>query len=461
MKLPFLGKNGMDDKTRAAFISVLAALFLTAIKLITGLATNSLGILSEFLHSALDLVAAAMTFFAVRVGDKPADVEHPFGHQRIENLSALFETILLLITCVWIINEAIDRLIHRTTINPGLWGILIMVLAIIIDYNRSKVLYQMAKKYDNQALEADALHFSSDIYSSAVVILGLIFTNLGFPIADPIAALIVSVIIIYISLRLGKRSIDVLLDRSPSGVEERIRDLVEAVPSVERCGRVRARGTEEKIQADVTVFVSSLLSIAGSHQVSENVEKIIKEDFIQADVVVHVEPLARGGLESTVSAIAVNYPEIINIHSIYGYLTDGSFYLDAHIVFPETLSISKAHQVMSGFKTDLMQSIPGLKDVNLHFEESREDLHVITCSRDEDLKEDIINLLAKKGFSCETVMVKSSGELLWISVTCLVNPNYTVKEAHELASKIETWIHAGLTGVNRINVQLIPSDSEL
>ena len=204
------------EKLNVALVSVLAAVFLTGSKLIIGVLTGSLGILSEALHSGLDMVAAVITYFSVRVSDKPADKHHHFGHGKVENFSALAETLLLLITCAWIIYEAFSRLMTGNThIEISVWSYIVVIGSIIIDITRSRALRRVAKKYNSQALEADALHFSTDIWSSSVVLLGLICANFGFYFADSIAALGVSVIVISVSYRLGKQAIDALLDKAP------------------------------------------------------------------------------------------------------------------------------------------------------------------------------------------------------------------------------------------------------
>lgn len=212
-----------DPKQRVAMSSVLAAVFLVLFKLYVGIATNSLGILSEALHSGLDFVAAAITMVAVISAVKPADEEHLFGHGKAENFSALIETILLLMTCLWIFWEAMNRIFYHTVEVEASWvSFVVMATSIVVDISRSRALSRVAKKYNSQALEADALHFSTDILSSAVVIVGLIMVRLsamlGQPIlmlGDPLAALCVAFIVVVVSLRLGKRTMDHLMDRAP------------------------------------------------------------------------------------------------------------------------------------------------------------------------------------------------------------------------------------------------------
>jgi len=227
------------EKRTVALSSIIAAIFLTTMKLIVGILTGSLGILSEALHSGLDLVAAMMTYFAVKIADKPPDTEHNFGHGKVENLSALFETFLLLITCAWIIWEAVSRLTTgEVIIKVTVWSYLVVIISIIVDIIRSRRLMKIAKKYNSQALEADALHFSTDILSSFVVLLGLVGASLEFYSADVFAALVVALIVIGISFRLGKKAIDVLLDRSPANAKAIVEQILKSNDEVNGQRRV-------------------------------------------------------------------------------------------------------------------------------------------------------------------------------------------------------------------------------
>jgi cation diffusion facilitator family transporter len=288
------------EKRSAALSSVVAAVGLTTFKLIIGLLTNSLGILAEAAHSGLDLVAALMTFFAVRVSDRPADREHNFGHGKIENLSALFETLLLLFTSAWIINEAVQRLFYRSVkVEASIWAFVVMGTSIVIDYTRSRILYRAAKKYHSQALEADALHFSTDIWSSSVVILGLIgvavarsVSGLGWlSQADAIAALAVAVIVIFISGELGYRTIMGLLDTAPSGVSEKIVEAVRSLKGINDCHAVRIRPSGARWFVDLHVTMDGRTSLSESHRITERIEKKVQEILPESDVTVHVEPL--------------------------------------------------------------------------------------------------------------------------------------------------------------------------
>jgi cation diffusion facilitator family transporter len=266
-------------------------------------ATASLGILAEAAHSALDLVAALMTLLAVRFSARPPDSTHLYGHAKIENLSAMFETLLLLVTCGWIVKEAVRRLLFaEVPVEVTVWSYAVMLTSIAVDISRSRVLARAARKYSSQALEADALHFQTDVWTSAVVILGLICVQAGgalsarFPAlrflreADAVAALGVSVLVIWISLRLGRRTIDALLDRAPEGMEARIAAAVVNVPGVRDCHQVRVRYSGPVLFVDLHVLVDGALPLTQAHSVADEIESAIHQLAPGSDVTVHTEP---------------------------------------------------------------------------------------------------------------------------------------------------------------------------
>ena len=288
------------EKNGAALSSVIAAIGLTTFKIVIGVLTGSLGILAEAAHSALDLVAALMTLFAVKIADKPADYEHPYGHGKVENLSALFETLLLLITCAWIIYEAVKRLINPSAVivEVTYWSFIVMTVSIIIDISRSRVLMKTAKKYNSQALEADALHFSTDVWSSSVVILGLIallvsrlVSKLQFlEHADAIAALVVAAIVIYVSIRLGFSTIKALIDSAPKGSRDKIVRITEAVPGVKNVHNIRIRTSGAHLFIDIHIMVDGEKSLKDVHCITDKIEQDLKMELPEADITVHPEP---------------------------------------------------------------------------------------------------------------------------------------------------------------------------
>ena len=297
MKTPIFSAD--REKHRAALGSLIAAVGLTTLKIIVGMATGSLGILAEAAHSGLDLMAAGMTLVAVRVSARPPDRSHLYGHGKLENLSALFETLLLLLTCAWVVREAVGRLIGRhAEVQVTVWSFAVMLTSIAVDVSRSRVLMRTARKYHSQALEADALHFETDVWSSAVVIFGLIavkVTDWAHSVAwlrqgDAVAALGVSALVVWVSVQLGRRSIDALMDHAPHGLEERIGAIVGAVPGVLDCHNLRIRYSGPRLFVDLHVLVDGAQTLAQAHRLTDTVEAAIQEMIPEADVTVHPEP---------------------------------------------------------------------------------------------------------------------------------------------------------------------------
>ena len=288
------------EKRAAARNSLLTAIGLAAMKTAVGLMTGSLGILAEAAHSALDLVAAVMTFLAVRISGKPPDVDHHYGHGKVENLSALFETGILLATCVWIVREAAGRLTrHDAHMEVNVWSFGVMAVSVIANSARSRVLARIARRYQSQALEADALHFQTDMWSSAVVIAGLIAVVVADHVpnlewlrgGDAVAALGVSGIIVWVSVALGRRTVDALLDRAPAGMERQIARAAEGVAGVHNCHNVRIRASGPKMFIDLHVLVDGKQTLTEAHDLTERIEAAIQQLAPQADVTVHPEPL--------------------------------------------------------------------------------------------------------------------------------------------------------------------------
>ena len=277
------------EKHSVALSSVIASFFLTTFKLVVGLATGSLGILSEAMHSGLDMIAAIITFVSVRISDKPADREHNYGHGKVENLSALFETILLFITCFWIIYEASERLISGNThIEVSIWSFIIVITSIIVDYNRSRKLKKIAKKHNSQALEADGIHFETDILSSAVVLLGLILAKFNIYWADSVAALGVAMIVLSVSYKLGKSAIDVLLDKAPKENMIKVKKYLDDNDYEYHSFKIRSSGADTFIKFNL--HYNDRTTIRKAHEVCDKIEKDIQNIIPRSEIYIHLEP---------------------------------------------------------------------------------------------------------------------------------------------------------------------------
>lgn len=286
-----IGRAAVSEKKRVALISVFAAVVLTGSKFLIGFLTGSLGILSEALHSGLDLIAAVITYASVAFSDKPADIDHHYGHGKIENLSALAETILLFVTCAWIVYEAIHRLsTGNMDIEVISWSYIVVAASIVIDYSRSRALMKAAKKYNSQALEADAIHFSTDIWSSIVVLIGLACVNVGWQFADAVAALAVSAIVIFVSVRLGVRAVNALLDKAPVEHIRTIEEIMKGAHQVRSFHGLKVRTSGADIFVELCIHLAPSLTIEECHRIAHDIEHRIQQAISRCSVHIHQEP---------------------------------------------------------------------------------------------------------------------------------------------------------------------------
>jgi cation diffusion facilitator family transporter len=367
-----------DEKSRIALTSIFAAIFLTGLKLAVGLLTNSLGILSEAAHSGLDLGAALMTFFAVRISDKPADETHHYGHGKVEGFSAFLEVLLLLGTCGYIIHEAIERIAGKSVqVEVNLYSFGVLGISILVDISRSMALNRVARKFRSQALEADALHFTSDIWSSAVVILGLVaYKFFAFSLADSIAALIVAVLVIIVSIRLAIRTVGVLLDRAPAGMRMRIGETLRQIPGMERLSSLRIRSSGSRTFVDMRLSLASKLSFTEAHRIASLAERKVSELIPGADVIVHADPAEgkpspQGGTEDRISDIMKEHQGLfIGYHGLNIVHHQDSYLVSMHLLMAADSPIEEAHKVCDHLERDIKEQIPGA-EVTIHIEPSR------------------------------------------------------------------------------------------
>jgi len=364
------------EKRAVAGNSVLAALVITGAKVVVGITTGSLGILSEAAHSGLDLIAAIVTFLSVRVSDKPADAEHQYGHEKVENFSAFIETGLLLLTCIWVIAEAVKRLFfHQVEIQPSVAAFVVMFVSIAIDGWRSRALGRIATKYDSQALEADALHFSTDIWSSAVVILGLTAVEIGrlynlpwLMKADPIAALFVAAVVVHVSWRLARKTIDALLDAAPAGARNQILDRINDVEGVLEVERVRIRRAGNHYFADVSVALSRNFTFQRSEQIAHEVTARVHEVLRDADVMVHSVPRAQRSENIFDRIRAVATRNNFNVHDVSVQDLEGKIHVEQHLELDERLSMKQAHDEVSRLESEMRNELPEISTIVTHIE---------------------------------------------------------------------------------------------
>jgi cation diffusion facilitator family transporter len=437
-----------EEKRTVARNSLYAAIVITVLKAAVGVSTGSLGILSEAAHSGLDLVAAFITLLSVRVSDKPADADHQYGHGKVENFSAFLETGLLLLTCVWIIWEAIRRLfVHHVHIEPTVAAFVVMAVSMVVDVWRSRALKKIAAKYDSQALEADALHFSTDIFSSGVVLLGLALVAIGqryswawLANADPIAALFVAGAVLYVSSRLARQTIDALLDAAPSGVRAQIVDAVSRLEGVLELDRVRIRRAGNRYFADLSVGLARNVTFQRAEQLADEVTNSVRRVLPNADVVVHSVPRPSGGENIFDRIRAVASRNNLNVHDVSVQDLAGRLHVEQHLELDETLNLKQAHDVVTGVEAEMRREIPEISSILTHIESEPATIETgDEIRRDADIERRLERIVAEfpEIEDMHDVAIKRVRDRIYVSCHCTMSDDLPLSRVHDISTALE------------------------
>jgi cation diffusion facilitator family transporter len=463
----------IQEKKRAALLSVGSAMLLLCLKTFLVLRTGSLGVLSEALHSGLDLIAAVITFLSVRVSDLPADERHPYGHGKFENFSAFIETGLLILTACYIIYEAFSRLFfHSVHVQPSLLAFFILFIALAIDMTRARALTAAAKKHASEALEADALHFSTDVWSTMVVILGIALVWAGeywnlpsLVYADALAGLGVAAVILWVGSQLGKRTLDALLDAAPEGLHDEITDAVSRMDGVLDVERVRVRRAGNRHFVDATVSVPRTVSLEQVHTLTDAIEQRIGE-IVPSDVIVHAEPRARRNEHLFESIRAVAQRMDLAIHDVTAVQQDDHLFIELHLEVDENLSLREAHRRA----TELEDGIRALRDsnllVNIHIEPlgrhiATPDTRAGEMRQLEANVEDFLNHLAREYdelINCHDVRVRQVEHHILASCHCIMKGNLLITRIHDVTAALEDRVKERFPQIFRVTIHPEPPE---
>jgi cation diffusion facilitator family transporter len=462
----------VQAKRSVALSSLAAAALLTVLKATVGIMTGSLGMLSEAAHSGLDLVAAITTYFSVRLADKPADSSHPFGHGKFEHLSAFIETGLLLITCGWIILAAFHRLFLGTEhIEASVWAFTVLAVSIAVDAVRSRSLYRAAKKYGSQALEADALHFSTDIYSSGAVVIGLALVAMAdhwkvnwLRAADPAAALAVAGIIIYLSVRLGKKTVDALVDAAPEGISGRIARAISGIPGVVGHDRIRVRQSGNQLFVDLRLMLHSNIPLEHAQAVEDAVESRVRDLFPDADIVIQSSPEKPSAADLAEKIRAVAHRNNFQVHDVTPYEIEGRINLNLDLELDPDLTLVAAHERATWLENEIKREIPQVNDVNIHVEPMLQ--QVARASEAGGLQagmEKKLLAIARETpglLDCHSLVAHRVGENVLVGLHCTLDPQLHLSRVHEITEELEFKFRKEFPKIMKVSVHAEPRGQE-
>ena len=433
--------SDVTPQRRTALVSVVAALALIGLKLGAGLASGSLGLVSEAIHSGTDLVAALLTFFALGVARRPADPSHPYGHGRAEHLAALAEATFLVLASLFISYKAIAHLTGSAEreVEAAWYAFLVIGIVIAVDASRTWISWRTSRRYGSAALEANALHFGSDLAGSVAVLIGLALVAGGYPGADSLAALFVAVLVLIAAARLIRWNADVLMDRTPDEADRAARQAIAAVHPPVELRRLRLRQSAGRHFADVVIGVSPGAVVGQAHAAADAVEDAVHEALPDSDVVVHVEP--RGDVEALrerVLAAALGVRRVREVHNVRLVTVDGGVEVGLHLKLPGDLPLAEAHDVASEVERAIAQAAPRVVSVRTHLEPLREPGRgARLIEPDERAVVEIVRELTGETPREVRFIDTEDGVLLFVTVRV---EGGSLAEAHQLASDIEERI---------------------
>jgi cation diffusion facilitator family transporter len=458
-----------DDAARAqqrtALISVGAAVFLVAIKLVTGLVTGSLGLIAEAAHSGTDFVAALLTVFAIRVAVRPADQAHHYGHGKAEHLAALGESTFLMVVSAFLGVQAIERLASSSPhhVDATWWAFIVMAIVIAVDASRAVISLRASRRLHSAALASNALHFGSDLAGSIAVLVGLVLVAAGEPKGDPIAGLLVAVLVMLAAGRLAWGSSQVLMDRASVEAEGAIDRALRRLDEPVDVRRVRIRHAGARSFVDLVVAVRPDAALTQAHTVADKIEDAVRAELPDADVLVHVEPgESEGDLRERATVAALTIPDVREVHNVRVMYVDGGYELSLHVKLPRDMSLAEAHASVERLEEAIRSALPEVGTVHAHIEPLEQTDYASRPARAEvagarSAIEDVVRRYT--GQSATAVRFRDGDRGRVALVTVLLPPDQPLPSAHRRAGDIEEAVRERCPELAEVIVHTEPAPS--
>jgi cation diffusion facilitator family transporter len=457
------------EKQRVALVSMSAAAVMTLLKLVAGLISGSLGVLSDSAHSGLDLLGAALTFFSVRVSDKPADEVHTYGHGKIENLSSFAEVLLMVASSAWFIWEGVKRILfHAVGLHGFAWPAAVVVCSIGVDFWRARQLRAVAQRTGSPALATDAFHFSSDIWSSCAVLVGLAATWIGarFGIgwllyADPAAAIVVSLLILRLTFYIGREAVGALMDEVPAGTRHRLVREVENVDGIVSVQQARLRRSGASHFVDLTIGLPRRSTFAHTGNMVRAATEAAQSVLPRADVVIHAVPHESHAesLFDRVRAAAARHN--VSVHDLSVQLQQGRLHVEQHVELDENLPLREAHAFVTAMEAEILQAVPEIDSILTHIESEP-----ATIEQPEVINE--ANRLIEQAmrqaadalpeiYDVHEIVVRRSAEHLTVSCHCTLGDDLPMFQVHQAISALEDRFKLLCPEVQRVTIHPEPA----
>jgi len=450
-------RAGLTPAARTALVSIAAAVVLIAVKLAAGLASGSLALVSEAVHSGSDLVAALLAFLALRVAGRPPDRSHPYGHGKAEHLSALVEGLLLVAVSGVIVWEAVSRLgDDAADVRTGFWIWASLAVVVVIDATRAGASWRGARRHSSPALAAGALHFAGDLAGTLAVIVGLILVEAGYPVADALAALVVAVLVLVASGRLMLRNADILLDRAPAAATRAARTAIAGLGPDVALRRLRVRQAAGRHFADVVVAVPPGSALGQAHAAADAVEEALEQVVPGVDAVVHVEP-GEGSVRERVLAAAQGVGGVREVHNVRVVAMEGGVEASLHLKLPAATSLAAADEAAAQVRAAVRRAVPDVGTVRTHLE-PLDEVGAGRAAEAAPLGAAVAGAVRRAtGVPPREVRVQDVDGTLVAYVTLPLPGSTTLHEAHEVAARARR-AGRGAEGVADVFVETVAAD---
>lgn len=445
---------------KIAMFSILVSIFLVIIKVAVACFTNSIGVFSEALNNGLDLVTVLVTYMTIRISTRPADKDHTYGHGKYENLSAFLEIAIISALSFFIIYKSIQRIIYKVVLNLNWYVFLILIISIFLNIIRVFYIGRAARKYNSFAFKANFLNYSSDILSSIIVIIGLFIAKAGIYAADPIASIIVSVIILTFSLRLSSRIVRNLLDYIPKEVTDKVMGILKEIPEIKSVDKLKIHEVGNIKFINLEICLKNNLYLSQVENIKEKIKNKISSGVPYSEIILETKSLStEENIEAYVKEIILNQPYVKDIHNIYIYNVDNYIDISIHIELNRYLKLGETEKLTKVTEDKIKEKIGNIRSVYIHIEDARsgEDWNDITKKSEKlisNIKKEISSHVNPE--TCHKFTILEKEGLYNLAFHCRLKKSLDVKKAHSIVTKIEDDIKKKFENISEISIHVEP-----
>ena len=451
-------------KRKLSIFSLATSVFLVVVKTVVAYTSNSLGVYSEALNNSLDIVTVLITFLAIRASIKPADKDHPYGHGKYENFSALLETLIISLLSVYIIFKSISRIITKDyALNINIYVFIVLIFSVIINIFRVLYIRNIALKYDSPAFKANLINYSGDILSSLIVIGGLVFVKYGINIADPIASIIISLIILFFSGRLAFKTVRDLLGYIPAKLTDSIESLLGGFKEIQKIDQIRIQEVGNIRFINILLSLKSSLHLSQVEQIKEKIKNKLGAELTDTEIFIETKSsLYDSNLNDLIKEIILNETKVKDTHNVLISNIEGKLNITIHLELEKELKLMEAEEITKNIEDKIKKTAPEIERVYIHIEvenhpENWDDITEKSEKLIEEIKDSVKNQIDAS--TCHKFTVLFNGEKYNISFHCRFNRDLEIKKVHLKTTEMENIIKMSHPDINELTIHAEPEKS--